>query len=219
MSSPNASFKLSSAQERYINDLLAQRALTQSQREEAKRRLPDLTKQQASAWIDRLKSLPMDPLVGAPMQPIQNGTGIKIVSAQDPMWRPNPRKPDQEPAIVRSLAGAGPQVVPEGNYALPTPADDLNPIKFYRIWIGERKWHCYVYASDETYPLSYPVEVAILKQIALNPGEAAIRYGHEKGQCGICGRGLTRGRSRAAGIGPVCAAKWGWPYPEYDEED
>lgn len=37
--------------------------------------------------------------------------------------------------------------------------------------------------------------------------EAMVRYGHEIGSCGVCGRTLTDEQSRAAGIGPICAGK------------
>lgn len=42
---------------------------------------------------------------------------------------------------------------------------------------------------------------------AAGPEQAAIRYGHEIGQCYVCNRILTDESSRAKGIGPVCEAK------------
>jgi hypothetical protein len=49
-----------------------------------------------------------------------------------------------------------------------------------------------------------------LRIIAENPAEAAERYGRKTGQCSCCGRELTDPASIAAGIGPVCATKWGF---------
>lgn len=49
-----------------------------------------------------------------------------------------------------------------------------------------------------------------LRIIAADPADAAIRYGRETGSCSCCGRELTRADSIAAGIGPICAMKWGF---------
>ena len=200
MSSPHNAYKLSQAQEKYIRDLMEERSITDEQKQNALERLPDLTKQQASAWIDRLKSLPKRANATT-----STGGRVTIITAPDPLAK--------EPGVeIRSLnvPGEGYSPVPEGSYALLTPDDPINDVKFYRVWIGDRGWKVYVYASDETHPLPFPVQLTILKQIALNPAEAAIRYGKEKGHCAICGRGLTRKESRARGIGPICAEKWGW---------
>lgn len=51
----------------------------------------------------------------------------------------------------------------------------------------------------------------VLKDIAAQGvRECAVRYGHELGQCAMCGRELTNEASRLAGIGPICADKNGW---------
>ncbi len=46
--------------------------------------------------------------------------------------------------------------------------------------------------------------------IAADPAAASIKYGRATGSCGVCGRELTRKDSIAAGIGPICASKWGF---------
>jgi Family of unknown function (DUF6011) len=48
-----------------------------------------------------------------------------------------------------------------------------------------------------------------LALIALDPRGEAIRYGQKTGNCSCCGRTLTAEGSVAAGIGPICAEKWG----------
>lgn len=48
-----------------------------------------------------------------------------------------------------------------------------------------------------------------LLAIAADPRGAAIRYGQRTGTCSCCGRKLTNHTSIDAGIGPVCASKWG----------
>jgi len=45
---------------------------------------------------------------------------------------------------------------------------------------------------------------------AADPFQAAKAYGMRTGQCGCCGRELTNGASIDLGIGPICAAKYGW---------
>ena len=48
-----------------------------------------------------------------------------------------------------------------------------------------------------------------VQEIAKDPLEGAKAYGLRFGNCGMCGRGLTNHRSIDAGIGPVCAEKYG----------
>ncbi len=48
-----------------------------------------------------------------------------------------------------------------------------------------------------------------LAAIAADPRGEAIRYGQRTGTCSCCGRTLTAEGSIDAGIGPICAAKWG----------
>jgi len=45
--------------------------------------------------------------------------------------------------------------------------------------------------------------------IANDPKGEAIRYGQKTGNCSCCGRELTKHSSIDAGIGPICAEKWG----------
>lgn len=45
---------------------------------------------------------------------------------------------------------------------------------------------------------------------ASHPHEAAVAYGKKTGRCSCCGRELTDPESISAGIGPVCAKRFGW---------
>lgn len=49
-----------------------------------------------------------------------------------------------------------------------------------------------------------------LRAIAADPKGEAIRYGQLTGTCSCCGRELTKHASIEAGIGPICAEKWGF---------
>ena len=51
---------------------------------------------------------------------------------------------------------------------------------------------------------------AIIMAAASDPLNAAIRYGKVSGECSCCGRELTDPKSIEAGIGPICATKFGW---------
>jgi hypothetical protein len=53
----------------------------------------------------------------------------------------------------------------------------------------------------------------LIATIASNPQEEAIKWGHETGQCAICGRHLDNAQSVALGIGPICNEKFGWSLP------
>jgi hypothetical protein len=50
----------------------------------------------------------------------------------------------------------------------------------------------------------------LIRNIAASPLEAAVAYGKRTGTCSCCGRELTDPASIDAGIGPVCAEKWGF---------
>ncbi|QKC89979.1 hypothetical protein EB230_17370 [Mesorhizobium sp. NZP2234] len=54
-----------------------------------------------------------------------------------------------------------------------------------------------------------PDTLALLCAIATDPMKAATDYGRSTGECGCCGRELTDPESVKAGIGPICATKWG----------
>lgn len=101
--------------------------------------------------------------------------------------------------------------IPDGRYALPMPADDVNPIHFFTIktadhgdeWDGFQRTKRHV--SDERYPVKGAQRREIMDRIAEDPKAAAVLYGHETNHCCVCGRELTRPESREAGIGPKCA--------------
>lgn len=49
-----------------------------------------------------------------------------------------------------------------------------------------------------------------LQRIAVDPEAAAVDYGRVSGSCAMCGRELTDPKSVDRGIGPICAAKFGF---------
>jgi len=117
--------------------------------------------------------------------------------------------PAARPGDASAPVAAMPEV-PEGRYAVEMDGT----LKFYKVdRPTEGKWKGYTFvkvqASDDFHPIkSRDAKAAILRAIAkAGPRAAMIRYGRELGVCGDCGRTLTDENSRAAGIGPICAAK------------
>lgn len=62
---------------------------------------------------------------------------------------------------------------------------------------------------ERTFSCDAPTEARIVAA-ANDPEAAAVAYGQRFGACSICGRTLTVGESIDRGIGPVCAANFGW---------
>ena len=54
-----------------------------------------------------------------------------------------------------------------------------------------------------------PAEILRITDLLARPAEAAREYGLETGSCCMCNRTLTNPDSIAAGIGPICAERWG----------
>ncbi|AKF14305.1 hypothetical protein SEA_VINCENZO_43 [Mycobacterium phage Vincenzo] len=106
--------------------------------------------------------------------------------------------------------------VPAGRYAIDTQVHAVNGTAFYKVDRPETgRWAGYVFVKQviggDEQKLSMKQGRAILSRIAAAGAEvASARYGHEIGECGVCGRQLTNDDSRARGIGPVCADKMGW---------
>lgn len=118
--------------------------------------------------------------------------------------------------VNREVDLPGDDVVPAGRYAIETEDGATNALAFYKVdRPTEGKWAGRVFVklmvSDDEQRLSYATQRAVLAKIAeVGAIQASARYGHEIGECGVCGRTLTNDESRARGIGPVCAAKQGW---------
>lgn len=96
--------------------------------------------------------------------------------------------------------------VADGRYAV----EHEGTLKFFKVTNGKRAGMVFldVQASDDWHAIrNVPRIREIVALIAQDAHAAMIRYGHELGECGRCGRTLTDEASRAAGIGPVCINK------------
>lgn len=106
--------------------------------------------------------------------------------------------------------------VPAGRYAL--GSDEA--MTFYQVdrpgldsqWAGHVFINRLVGAPGDfaRYRIRGSERTRVLNMIAEDPKAASLRYGQNVGECGVCHSPLTNESSRAAGIGPVCAAKKGW---------
>jgi hypothetical protein len=109
-------------------------------------------------------------------------------------------------AAAKAAPSAPAVEVADGRYAV----EEDGVLKFFKVTNGKRAGFVFldVQASDEWHSIRNLARIRkVLAIIAQDAKAAMIRYGHELGQCGRCGRTLTDEASRAAGIGPICIDK------------
>lgn len=102
-----------------------------------------------------------------------------------------------------------PRITIGGIIITPAKATSTNPGALYVKRGGEylgKVQHAKFFASREC---DADTEKRVLAFIA-DPKAAAIAYGIETGVCCICNATLTNKKSIEAGIGPICATKFGW---------
>lgn len=161
-----------------------------------------VTLRRAQDWIGRLKDKPKTPggvafdkRLSVQYKELELDSGTKRVGAV--------------------VGGESP--VLRGHYALDTSGSGefarrfTNDTTFFHVWVGSRGgWKVYLHVSDDDrHEVPWPLKRDILLAIARDPAAASARFGHEKGRCGVCGRGLTNDLSRELGIGPVCRSRVG----------
>jgi hypothetical protein len=157
----------------------------------------DLASETRVAWNARLLTLHGDPAEVAALTRDKASTLITYLFGL-PVF-------EAKPAAV--------DAVPAGHYALP---DDKGGVDFYRVdRPTEGRWAGKVFVSiqhgDDHTTMSKMGGATVLRRIeTIGAAECSKLYGRELGKCGVCGRTLTNDESRAAGIGPVCAANAGW---------
>jgi len=185
-----------------IDRLLACPELPASQRPAA----PKATEKQVSFIQTLVEQTGFDwTSIGVPIEDLPKARASKAI--EHLLKLPKVARP-----AVAATTSAPAVEVDEGRYAV--EVDGV--LKFYKIdKPTEGRWSGYTFlkvqASDDFYPVKSPAsKAAIFALIAADAKAATIRYGQELGVCGVCGRTLTDEASRAAGIGPVCAAKKSW---------
>jgi hypothetical protein len=97
--------------------------------------------------------------------------------------------------------------ISDGRYAV----EEDGVLKFFKVKNGRKAGYVFldIQASDDWHAVRNVTRIRSILATIAEVGEhaAMVRYGHELGVCGRCGRTLTDEASRAAGIGPVCASK------------
>lgn len=120
-------------------------------------------------------------------------------------WIGNLIKKSRELSAAARKTGPVAEVA-DGRYAV----EEDGTLKFFKVKNGNRPGFVFldIQASDEWHAIRDLGRIRrIVALIAQDANAAMIRYGHELGECGRCGRTLTDEASRAAGIGPICASK------------
>jgi hypothetical protein len=160
--------------------------------------MPNWTRKNASDTITALKALP-------------NREKARTGGLMGSKWRADMHG-DDDP--VPGLFGSTGEMVPRGSYAIETPDRPGNPITFISVWVSDdaSRWSVKMYVSDERVKLTRSQQHKFLDVIEQDVQGAAKRYGLLKCRCGICHRKLTREDSRERGIGPICAARYGWEF-------
>lgn len=159
----------------------------------------DFASEQRPAWVARIRALATVEGTLSGLTKVQASAFIDYAFTM----------PQLRPAAPQ--AQAAPEV-PAGRYAV-----DINGVLWF-VHVDrptEGRWAGYTFVSrqlsSDTMRVNRAQQALVLSAIAeVGAREAAIRYGHELGHCAICGKELTNESSRAAGIGPKCAAKTGW---------
>jgi hypothetical protein len=155
----------------------------------------DLTAETRPAWHDRVLALAAD------RAQLETLTRTKASALIDHLLA-------QPAAAPKKAADA----VPAGRYAV--RVDDV--LVFFKVDVPvEGRWAGYTFVerqlSDDFVRIPRALQAQLLSQLREDGFEAASKlYGRELGVCGVCGRTLTNEDSRAAGIGPKCAAGAGW---------
>jgi hypothetical protein len=84
--------------------------------------------------------------------------------------------------------------------------------KSYKLKISQKTGAPYLVTMDNVY-IGTPAKVSGACEVfatAESAHAAAVAYGKATGNCGVCGKVLTNPASIEAGIGPVCASKYGY---------
>lgn len=205
-------------QRTYLLGLLDEREIDADAEAQMRARIEagDVTKSRASNWIGRLKEKPK--------------RAAPITTGWHPVMVQEVGQGDEEPSEFGIMARGkkthtdpyGEEVVPSGRYAietkdLPWNVGMVNDTNFYRVYVfrpdekpDEVWWIVKQQVSDDMIKVPRARQFDVLTAIAKDPAEASARYGAEFKRCGVCGRGLTNDESRERGIGPICAARWGW---------
>jgi Family of unknown function (DUF6011) len=139
----------------------------------------NLTKRDASRWIEHLLTFPQLPRERA----VQRGGAASTIPSEDDM--------------------------PTGRYAIENEDGELRFYRFWRGTQNPNYVKLYVEHGPDDSEVPFKSALAIIAKIAeAGPWECAQRYGAEIGACSRCGLRLTNRISRLLKIGPICGGYW-----------
>lgn len=195
----------SEAQVNFLRELVAERAPDTN--EEFITSVIDQGSQRVSAAIGRLKAMPKVETAptSAPARTNRyagkcEDCGLTVEAEEGILTKSDSGRWEVAHREGECPASAFP--FPNGRYAVENAEGVL------RFYVADHEG-LFVQASDELHRVHPSGQEAVIEAIAADPETASRRYGTELGRCGRCNRTLTDEVSRAAGLGPVCAAK-GW---------
>lgn len=166
-----------------------------------------LTKQEASAYIERLKKEKEKKPVTAPTHPSAPATRVPIeLLRMVPAGRFAVRRDSNEPYTFLRISEPK-----NGRYK-----DCLKVQTQHGPALSEAKF--VVWPSGQVSCYTSTIEEPLMLVIA-DYRTAARAYGRELGRCCRCATELTDERSRHYGIGPECEKYWPWIITQVDEED
>jgi hypothetical protein len=183
---------ISPAQLKFVLSLLDERDLRQSDKVVAatdeeyaaaisgmKERAAELTKREASAWIDRLLTFPHRPRE----RNVQRGSGGGMIPSADDM--------------------------PTGHYAIENEDGELRFYRFWRGTRNPNYVKLYVEHGPDDSEVPFRSALTIIGKIMkAGPFDCARRYGAEIKACSVCGTRLTNRVSRLLKIGPICGGRY-----------
>lgn len=162
----------------------------------------NLTVDQGSEWINRIRAKIAEGAVTAPIGNVNEALNVTRKGNAWATWR-------EVAAEVWSHGG------PRGTrFAVPTDDGAINELAFW--WITKGRGDDGRYFLRQVIGGQGAVRVRMTpeamtaiarKAITIGVGEAMATFGREIGSCGACGTELTNDESRALGIGPECRRK------------
>lgn len=193
------------AQERELTEWLTR--LAKFDRDSAKALWKDLGVKQVAGELDRAEAASQLWALKKVVRAYEDGTiTAENLTELSTAFSQVPAQREEEP-VRGPLASKAFAAVPEGRYAVDSDAG-------HTLFVMVKRYESGAYVvlqqiSDDFNRMSKPASRAVMGKI-FDQGvkESAIRYGKELGVCGVCNRTLTNPESRAAGIGPKCAASF-----------
>lgn len=164
-------------------------------------------------WVDRLIDLAANP--PAPPKAIDLGSSVAGVIALFDKAASHLKRPKIRLSVADTpvrLMRFGSESMFPGAVGVRAGGSDPSYPRFYVGRIEQDGRFLPKREAEE-----FPFLEDLLTAIAADPAKVMADYGKLAGACCMCGKGLDVEQSTHVGYGPVCAKKWGLPYPTKTE--